>query len=262
MEIVNMINGGLVSITFRQRSVREIVELVAKTELKAIEWGGDVHVPHGNLAKAKEARQMTSDAGLICASYGSYYRLGVSEKEGLSFNAVADVAAELGAPTVRVWAGGKGSDGVDCKYREQIVEEALKVADTAQRAGVSLSFEYHGGTLTDTDESAMQFLKEADHENLFLYWQPPLRETMEERLKGLSNILELNKLTNLHVFKWEVTDDGFARLPLSDGVSEWIKYFEIVGKCSGDRCAMIEFVKNDSPEQFMDDAATLAGMLN
>ena len=63
-----MLYGGLVSITFRQLQPREIITLVQKSGLKGIEWGGDVHVPHGNLHAAREVGHMTREAGLTVAA--------------------------------------------------------------------------------------------------------------------------------------------------------------------------------------------------
>ena len=45
---------GLVSVTFRELASREIVALVANAGLDGIEWGGDVHVPHGELSTARQ----------------------------------------------------------------------------------------------------------------------------------------------------------------------------------------------------------------
>ena len=40
-----MLIPGLVSVTFRSLSQNEIANLMCRSELKAIEWGGDVHIP-------------------------------------------------------------------------------------------------------------------------------------------------------------------------------------------------------------------------
>ena len=48
-----MLTGGLVSITFRDLEANEIIDLVKKSGLTAIEWGGDVHVPHGDFNRAR-----------------------------------------------------------------------------------------------------------------------------------------------------------------------------------------------------------------
>src|SRR5690554_3364232 len=104
-----MITLGLVSISFRQLTPQQIVELVKKSGLKGIEWGGDKHVPHGDVDIATKVRRLTEQAGLEVAAYGSYYRAGVSEKDGLSFDKVLDCAVILGTKKIRVWAGNKDS---------------------------------------------------------------------------------------------------------------------------------------------------------
>ena len=78
----NVLTSGLVSITFRQLTPEQIVDLVAETGLAAIEWGGDVHVPHGEVAPARDVRRRTEEAGLIVASYGSYLRVGHDDPGG------------------------------------------------------------------------------------------------------------------------------------------------------------------------------------
>ena len=90
-----MIKSGLVSITFRQLSPGDIIDLVKKAGLDGIEWGGDIHVPHGDIAKAEEVYSLTRDAGLDIPAYGSYYKVGESEQEGLAFNDVLISAAAL-----------------------------------------------------------------------------------------------------------------------------------------------------------------------
>jgi len=76
-----MIFPGLVSITFRKLSPEQIIELVRKAGLSGIEWGGDIHVPHGDIARAKEVKSMTKEAGLRVAVYGSYYHLCKAKKK-------------------------------------------------------------------------------------------------------------------------------------------------------------------------------------
>ena len=68
---------GLVSISFRDRSPEEIASAVRRAGLDAVEWGGDVHVPHGDTATAEKVRAISD--GLALPEYGSYYRIGQSE---------------------------------------------------------------------------------------------------------------------------------------------------------------------------------------
>jgi len=252
-----MITPGLVSITFRKLSCAEIVALVAKAGFKGIEWGGDVHVPHGDMAVARDVRRMTEDAGLVVAAYGSYYRAAESEKEGLAFEQVLASAKALGAPTIRIWAGKQGSDKADAAYRRAVVEDACRVAALAAAENITISLEYHGNTLTDTNASAQRFLREADHPNVFTYWQPPVGMPQAECVAGLKAILP--RLTNLHTFYWITTDAGREKRPLAEGKTAWAAYLEAARSTGRDHYALIEFVYQDTPEQFLADAAALKG---
>ena len=49
-----MLTPGLVSVSFRPLAGEEIIRLAKETGLAAVEWGGDVHVPAGDTARAKE----------------------------------------------------------------------------------------------------------------------------------------------------------------------------------------------------------------
>jgi 3-dehydroshikimate dehydratase len=147
-----MIHTGLVSVTFRSLSPQEIVALVAKAGLRGIEWGGDIHVPHGNVQRAKEVYHITSDAGLEIAAYGSYYRVGCEEKEGILFERVLDTAIALKAPVIRVWAGDRGSREADEEWWAKVIDETYRIGALTKESGITISFEYHGNTLTDTGD--------------------------------------------------------------------------------------------------------------
>ena len=255
-----MIIPGLVSISFRQLSADEIIKLVKQSGLKAIEWGGDLHVPHGDIAKALEVGEKTREAGLESAAYGSYFRLGKSAVEGLDFKKVLDSAVALGAPVIRIWAGAKGSAEYSSDERKNLAEEARKIADAAAEKNIRIALEFHGGTLTDTTESALKFLKECASSNIQTYWQPPLKLNHRERVKSLWAVLPY--LSNLHVFSWDTNPDGsYTRLPIAEHANDWKEYFTIASRLPSDRYAMIEFVKDDSPEQFIEDAESLMQLL-
>ncbi len=248
-----MIHPGLVSVTFRKLSPAEIVALVKQAGLKGIEWGGDVHVPSGDLGRAREVREITQENGLSVAAYGSYYRVGQSESAGMSFERVLATAVELGAPTIRVWPGSAASDVTDEEARWKIIQDLRRIADLAARAGVSVSTEFHGGTLTDTNESAGRLLVEVDHSNVLTLWQPHNGEETAECVRGLSELLP--KLGNVHIFHWWPT--SAERHPLAEGAARWAKFWPLLRQAPGDRFALLEFVQGDEPAAFLSDAATL-----
>lgn len=254
---MSVLRSGLVSITFRQLPAREVVRLAREAGLEGIEWGGDVHVPHGDLPAARDVRALTEDAGLTIPSYGSYYRVG---HDDVPFAAVLDSAVALGAPLIRVWAGKRGAAEADGPYRGVVIEDSRRIADLAAEAGVAVAYEFHGGTLTDTNASAGNLLVQVAHNSVLSCWQPPQGMPEDECLRGLGIVLP--KLAHLHVFSW--ADDG-TRLPLARREDRWRKYLRAAteGVSEGrtppgrEHYAMIEFVAGDEPRQLLEDASTL-----
>jgi sugar phosphate isomerase/epimerase len=239
----------LVSVTFRQLAAGEVVELVAQAGLEGIEWGGDVHVPHGDIARAREVYRRTVDAGLVVCSYGSYYRVG--HEDSPPFQNVLQSALALHAPIVRVWAGRRGSGDADEAHWRRVVEDSLHIADLAQQAGLGVAYEYHDNTLTDTNASALRLLQETNHPALSTYWQFRGEEGEEERLEGLRAILP--RLSHVHV--------NTGRRPLAEGQDLWLQRLDLVRSTGRDHYALIEFVQDDASEAFLRDAITLNGWL-
>jgi sugar phosphate isomerase/epimerase len=251
-----MIRPGLLSVTFRKLQPSEIVALAVDAGLGGIEWGGDVHVPHGDLRVAREIGGLTADAGLATPCYGSYYRLADDSGKSPQWDAVRDSALALGTPLIRVWAGGRGSaDAKDADYGK-VAEEALRVADDAAGHGLKVALEYHDNTLTDSRASAIRLLKLAEHPALRTLWQPPNGAAFGECAGSLEEVLD--RLENLHVFSWNKLPDGsIERLALVAGEECWRQYLRIADKAEGDRWALLEFVRNDDPAQMLEDAAVL-----
>ena len=246
-----MFKNGLVSISFRKFSPEKIVQMCAQAGLDGIEWGGDIHVPHGDLQTAAAVRKITADAGLHVAAYGSDYRAGVSEQAGLAFETVLASAVELKTPTIRVWAGGHGSAEADEAGRMSVISDLRRIAAMARQANISISLEFHGGTLTDTNASTIKLMDELNGTNVFFYWQPPVNQPFEYCREGLSAVLP--RMTNIHAFHWV----NLERRPLAEGITNWKKYLEIAAADGRDHYVMLEFIQEDSEAQFHADAAIL-----
>jgi sugar phosphate isomerase/epimerase len=223
----------------------------------AIEWGGDIHCPHGDVATAKNLRRRCEDAGISTPSYGSYYRMNPECAEP-DFRCVLDSAIALGAETIRVWAGGMSSRDMDSGYRNRLIEEIRRIASIAALARCSIGLEYHRNTATDTNTAALDLLKEIDHPAVKTYWQPREATLVEERLAGLRMILPW--LCHLHVFHWVGTP--VERRPLAESKEDWMTYFRTIGNIGiPDRCAFLEFVPNDSFEALCEEARALIRIL-
>lgn len=250
-----MIKNGLVSVTFRQLHPAEIIDLVARAGLDAIEWGSDIHVPPCDPTHAREVRQMTADAGLRVSSYGSYYRAG--EHSEVPFREYIETASILAAPTIRVWAGSRSSVDADPAYRMAVIADLCRLAHLASEESISISLEYHDKTLNDTIEAAetlfceIREIDDAAARSIFSYWQPPIGASEEECITSLQRALP--RLSYLHVGTWA----GTRRQPLSEGRSTWQHYLDVVRSSQKYHYALLEFVAGNDPVQFLEDAVVL-----
>lgn len=253
-----MIKSGLLSITFRKHSPREIIELAQTAQLDGIEWGGDIHVPPGQVDLARDIKDQTEQAGLEVASYGSYYKAGVHD----NFEAVLESAVSLGAPVVRVWAGDRGTQIADDAWWEQVVRDTQHISALASREHIGIAFEYHANTLTDQISQAVRLLEAVNDPNVSCYWQPVTAMTVEENREALSQLKPW--LSHLHVFHWN--HQPFERRALEQGEANWEQYIQEVNGLQlpsqlKQRFAMLEFVRDDSPDQFLQDAIILKRFL-
>ena len=196
-----MLMSGLASVTFRKLLPREIVKLVSSAKLDGIEWGGDIHVPHGHTAQAEEVRTMTNDAGLNVISYRAYYRVG--EEKGVDFQSVVDVACALETEIIRIWAGRQSFRTANQDYLQRFVEETRRIAAYAKQANKILAFEFHCGTLFDSGEAANTLLRQIDCSNIGTYWQVQYQEKFDVCSNDLRQVLPY--LVNIHAFHIDST---------------------------------------------------------
>lgn len=247
-----MILPGIVSATFRDKTVDEILQASSACGLKAIEWSEHAHVFPGDEKGAAELYNKTIAKGLQVAAYGSYFRLLEHENPTSIFRASLISAKALQAPMIRIWAGAISSAEADSDYRARLAAEAKLISDMAAEEGIKVALEWHRRTLTDTNESAFQLLNEADHPNLYCLWQPTPGISLADRCESLRELTARNKLLNIHCYYWK--DD--IRRPFSEGLDEWRQYLAQINAIE-DRYVLMEFVMDSTWEQLRSDAFEL-----
>jgi 3-dehydroshikimate dehydratase len=244
------VRTGLVSVTFRQLPADEVVEVAARSGLAAIEWGGDVHVPLGNLPVARRVKAMSEERGLAVAAYGSYLRAGSVDREEMR-SAVATAAA-LGAPRIRVWAGNVGTAQAGVGDRMAVTRGLAELAEMAAGSGIEIAMEFHRNTLTDEVDSTITLLLDVGAANLKTYWQPPVDLDDAQCLEQLEALMPW--LSTVHVFSWWPSN---TRLPLAARESLWRPVLDRLAAEPREINALLEFVAEDSPDQLAKDAADL-----
>lgn len=252
-----MIRPGLCSVTFRSLEVPDVVELAADAGLACIEWAGDAHVPPGDAVAASRARELTEQAGLAVASYGSYLRFeGTGEDFSTALEGVVTSARALGAPRIRVWAGSRGSADVGEQGRAALAHRIQEFADRAAEHGIEVGLEFHGNTLTDEIGSTLQLLTEINRSTVLSYWQPHQGMPAADALETLRQVLP--RTSTIHVFSWWPTHE---RLPLAERADLWREAFGTLSAEGSDRDALLEFIPGDDPAVLAREAATLRTLI-
>lgn len=241
---------GLCSVTFRALSATEVVDAAQSAGLGCLEWGADVHVPVDALANATRVGELTRNAGLRVSSLGSYVRAGAGTVE--EWRAVVATAQALGAPRVRIWAGEAGSDEAGTEGRQAVAHWTRWAADIARDAGLTVAFEFHRWTLTDSAESTLRLLADIDHPAVTTYWQPRIGEPAAAALDGLERLLP--HVSALHVFSWWPQTQ---RRPLDTRSDLWRRALDLAGRGPHRPEALLEFVPDDDPALLPREAAAL-----
>ncbi|MEE1794914.1 TIM barrel protein [Streptomyces sp. BE308] len=241
---------GLCSVTFRGLPAADVARRAAQAGLDVVEWGADVHAPPDDPGAVRAARDASDRYGLTSCSYGSYFR--ATPGEAAEFPAIARAAVLLGAPRVRVWAGGAGSSAATPQERRGTADCLREAARTAADHGLEIALEFHSKTLTDTVASTVRLLDEVGADNLRTYWQPPLDAPDDEALAGLAELGD--RVAAVHVFSWW---PGNRRLPLADREALWTGVFDLLKRRPARLEALLEFVPGDDPAVLAREAATL-----
>lgn len=236
------------------------MDLCVQSALEGIEWGGDVHIPPGEIQIARKVGQMTRDAGIEVAAYGSYYRCDGETP----FEKVLQSALELGAPLIRVWAGNKGSADVTQGEKDAVVADLRAICELASAQNIGIVTEYHGGTLTDTRDSCRELHQKVSHSNLQTLWQPlrrgsSLNAKISENLEDLRDVAPF--LSNVHVYEWRDIVVGQRKAFSLQKSPQWPQYIGELQKIGGKRWMLLEYVPDDDPQILAREAAALRALI-
>jgi len=245
-----MIIPGMVSATFKDRGIDDVLAVMGRADLHAIEWSENHHIKAEDIDMARETAAKTADKGIDIVGYGSYYRLG----EGMEIRTSLDTASAMGCTQMRIWAGAKASAEVSEELRSDLVQELCQAAEIAGSYGIILNLEWHKNTLTDTNESGLELLRQVDDPWVRTLWQPTQALSFDERSRGLEMISPY--LSYLHVYYWDET----GRRPFSEGLEHWRRYFSVLDPATV-YPALLEFVKDNTEEQFLMDVKALKELI-
>ena len=248
-----MIKTGLVSATFRRLTAKDVLDLAVEAGLNGVEWSSDVHVPPGEREVAEQLSRMCREQNIAVCGYASYYRLGEQEDPMTCFRPILESANALKAPVIRIWAGDQPSETAGDRHFLKLAEEAALLVQEAGETGIGISFEYHQNTLNDTPRSALRLLESVAGSKT--HWQTSPTCAEKENILAIRQLASY--ITTIHV---QHHIDGVYH-PLADGKDVWAQYVKELKALSGLHYACLEFVKNGTVEQFLEDGKILSQLV-
>lgn len=243
-------NLGLVSVSFRKHSPREILSAMKKTNLSLIEWGSDIHAPCKDIQRLQELSQLQKEYGIRCCSYGTYFRLGNDDVRELED--YANAAKILGTTILRVWCGDKRSNLYSEGEKQVFLKTAKESAKLAEKLGVTLCMECHNNTYTQTLEGALELMTKVNSPNFRMYWQPNQFESCKTNTEYAKQISPFVKC--IHVFNW----NGSNKLPLSEAVDTWKEYLSCFDESKN---LLLEFMPDDRIETLEREVLALCDII-
>lgn len=209
---------GLCTISAGETSVKSVLDTAANVGVEGVEiWGKEPHVGDGSRSVCRDISERAENRGLDIPVYGSYLRPGTDSFDE-AFREELDVANWLGADMIRVWAGRRAYEDADEQYWRGVVDDLSRLADAAADRGIGVTVERHEGTVTDTSEGAAALIREVDHDNCQLNWQPPFSLPAEdvladaERLAPISNNMHVQAVPQLDTEERCLLEDAYFDL--------------------------------------------------
>jgi sugar phosphate isomerase/epimerase len=242
----NVYSLGLVSVSFRHHAPKDILEAMKKAGLSLIEWGSDIHAPCDNIENLKTIAELQKEHGILCSSYGTYFRLGETPIDELE--KYINAAKILTTNILRLWCGRKKGADMTQQEREVFINDCKKAAKIAEKHEVVLCMECHKKTFTEDPADAVFLMNEVASPHFRMYWQPFQWQGVSDNIKNAQMIAPYAE--HIHVFNWK--ED--KKLPLLEAVSEWREYLK---NFSGERTLLLEFMPSGTLDELCAEAQAL-----
>lgn len=203
-----------------------------------------------NPAQRAEVKKLFADSGIEIAGLGSTYEFHSKNPEEVKKNvegaiAYAQLAADVGAPSIKVRPNGLHTDVPVDKTCEQIGLALRQVATFAEGVGVQVRLEVHGGGGSADPRNVRKMMDAADHKNALICWNSNSGEQDEKGSIQWAFDLLKDKIGQVHI-----TDIGIYQYP-------WQELFTNLNGIKFQGYCLAEIAYNEDPVRFMKYYRTL-----
>lgn len=238
---------GLCSVTFRKKSAAQVVLIAKKAGVDFIEWGGDVHVT--SLEDARLVKSLCDNEGIKISSYGSYANSLDFDKD--KWIQTCEIAAKLGAASVRIWLGRKNSEETSEKEYRTLLENTRKMCEIADKYKLLVCPECHDNTFNNNTDAFLRIKNDLNKKNFKTYFQSRYFR-MEYDLDRIDRTFEF--IQDVHVSYRDLKKEQLFR---KKDIFYLDKLLKKLKEKSFDGIVMIEFVDFDRELAFYRDVQRL-----
>ena len=240
---MNSFKSGLCSVTFRKKSVAQVVEIAKKAGIGYIEWGGDVHIT--NIEEARITKSICDNEGIKISSYGSYYVAGSNDPE--KWEQICRIASAMSASSVRIWLGKKDSQITTEEEYANILSDLKKMCATAKKYNLIVCPECHDNTYNNDTDAFLKIQKDVNKDNFRTYFQSRYFR-MEYDLDRIDRTFDF--IENVHVSYRDLKREQRFRKKDKNYLDTLLKK---LNEKNFDGIVMIEFVDYDSERSLLRD---------
>ncbi|MHB9132958.1 MAG: sugar phosphate isomerase/epimerase family protein [Armatimonadota bacterium] len=242
-----MLRIGVCTISYNTLPVEEALAIAAEAGALGVEvWGRD-HLPaDASAAQVNHLSGLLMAHELAAAAYGSYARAGSDEWSGERVAAMLDRVVDLGAPTVRVWAGATGSAEATPADWMRVTDALRRWGDLAAARRLKLVVERHTNTLTDFGDCARRLIDGVNHPAVRLNYQVPYPGMEEDYRIKLEDDLRLHLPVSAHIHLQNYRSADLQRVPLAEGMVDLSTWPPLLAEAHFDGWAVLEFLPEQS----------------
>lgn len=238
---------GLCSVTFRKKTVQEIVDIAKKAGVEYIEWGGDIHVK--TIEEAKKAKELCKDNNIKISSYGSYFNC--AEYDESKWTEICQITKEMGANSVRIWLGKKDSEKTSEQEYKTLLENTKKLCEIAEEYSLLVCPECHDNTFNNNTDAFLKIQRDINKDNFKTYFQSRYFR-MEYDLDRIDRTFDF--MENVHVSYRDLVKEQLFRKKDKNYIDTLLKKLR---EKNFKGIVMVEFVINDSEKSFYADIEKL-----
>lgn len=244
---MNSFKIGLCSVTFRKKSVDEVVEIARKAGVRYIEWGGDIHVK--TIEAARKVKNLCDIANIKICSYGSYYNC--IEYDENKWREICQIAKAMNAESIRVWLGKKDSEITTEDEYNTLVSNSKKMCDIASEYSLIVCPECHDNTFNNNTDAILKFIGELKKANFKTYFQSRYfrLEYDLDRIERTHNYIK-----DVHVSYRDLKKEQRYKKKDKKYIEKLLKKLKTN---EFDGIIMVEFVSQDSEANFLKDVQKL-----